>query len=209
MQTQPCAQPVQQYGRAMEEPLETTFRAKPTLRGVRVHLRPVGPEDGDAMFADLADGEAQRLTGTQETFTREQIEQWVATRQQQPDRLDFAIVDATTGKWCGEAVINEWDPANRSCNYRIALSAHARNRGIGTEVTQLVVDHVFSQHPVHRLELEVYAFNPRAIAVYEKVGFVREGQRRDALRWGDDWVDAITMAILRPDWEQRQHQRHD
>ena len=39
------------------------------------------------MFADLADGEAQRLTGTQETFTREQIEQWVATRQQQ---LDFA-----------------------------------------------------------------------------------------------------------------------
>jgi RimJ/RimL family protein N-acetyltransferase len=153
------------------------------------------------MWRDLADPDGNRLTGTQASFTWEQVERWAATRAEQPDRLDLAVVDARTGEWLGEVVINDWDPANRSCGFRIALGPHARDRGVGTEATRLIVDHLFAEYPVHRLELEVYEFNPRAIAVYERIGFVREGRRRDALRWQDEWVDAITMAILRTDRE--------
>jgi RimJ/RimL family protein N-acetyltransferase len=36
---------------------------------------------------------------------------------------------------------------------------------------------------VHRIELDVYDFHPRARHVYEKVGFMYEGTKRDALRW--------------------------
>ncbi len=103
--------------------------------------------------------------------------------------------------WFGEAVIDEVDVDDRSCSFRIALSASARDRGVGTTVTRLVVDHAFSAWPdLHRLELEVYDFNPRAIAVYRKVGFFEEGRRRDALWWGDEPHDAIVMSVLRPDW---------
>lgn len=101
-------------------------------------------------------------------------------------------------------MINDWDPDNRSCNFRIALGPNARDRGVGTEATRLVVDAVFDlidDPPVHRIELEVYAFNPRALAVYERVGFRREGVRRDALRWDGEYVDAIQMSILRTDRE--------
>jgi RimJ/RimL family protein N-acetyltransferase len=45
----------------------------------------------------------------------------------------------------------------------------------------------------------VFAFNPRAIAVYERVGFVREGISRDALLWDEEFVDSIQMAMLRTD----------
>lgn len=179
------------------------FREKPTLTGERVRLRPMHATDADAMFGLVNDQEGIRLTGTHEQFTRERIEQWTATRHAHADRLDFAVVDVQTGQWCGEAVINDWDPDNECCSFRIALSQHARDKGFGTEATRMVVDHVFANHPVHRLELEVYAFNPRAIAVYERVGFVREGCRRDALRWGAERVDAIIMSILRPEWEAR------
>ena len=85
-------------------------------------------------------------------------------------------------------------------------TAKVVNRGIGTEATRLVVDHVFGaidDPPVNRLELEVYAFNPRAITVYERIGFVREGVRRAALRWDGEFVDAITMSILRSEWAAR------
>lgn len=59
--------------------------------------------------------------------------------------------------WFGEAVIDEVDVDDRSCSFRIALSASARDRrGVGTTVTRLVVDHAFSAWPdLHRLELEV------------------------------------------------------
>jgi RimJ/RimL family protein N-acetyltransferase len=54
---------------------------------------------------------------------------------------------------------------------------------------------------VHRVELEVHAFNPRARHVYEKAGFVREGTKRQALLWDGEWVDTHLMAMLAPDWE--------
>gem|GEM_PF-4146497 len=53
------------------------------------------------------------------------------------------------------------------------------------------------------LELEVYDFNPRAIHVYEKAGFVREGVRRDVLLWDGVYQSAIVMSILKPEYEQR------
>lgn len=180
----------------------TTFPSTPTLRGERVVLRPIEARDAASMWADLADAEGMRLTGTTEQFTREQIDEWCASRPAATDRWDFAAVDPVTGEWFGEVVVNEWDPADRSCNFRIALGPGARDRGIGTEATRLVVDAVFEridEPPVRRIGLEVYAFNPRAIAVYERAGFRREGVRRDALRWDGELVDAITMGILRTD----------
>jgi len=100
-------------------------------------------------------------------------------------------------------VINEWDFDNHSCSFRIALSAGARNRGLGTEATRLIVGYVFDEiddpAQVNRLSLEVFDFNERAAAVYEKVGFVREGVQREALFWDGMFHDAITMSILRRD----------
>jgi RimJ/RimL family protein N-acetyltransferase len=47
-----------------------------------------------------------------------------------------------------------------------------------------------------RIELDVYADNPRAIALYEKAGFVREGIVRDASLIDSVFRDAILMAIV-------------
>ena len=53
---------------------------------------------------------------------------------------------------------------------------------------------------LHRLELDVYSFNPRAEKVYLKAGFKREGIRRDAIMNGNNFADDILMAILEDDW---------
>jgi hypothetical protein len=55
-------------------------------------------------------------------------------------------------------------------------------------------------------EGQVYAFNPRARHLYEKVGFIAEGVLREELRYRDQWVDAIMMSILAHEW-QRHHGR--
>lgn len=176
-----------------------TFADKPTLTGDRIILRPMVAADADDMWRDIQDEEGMRLTGTHGHFEREQVDAWCASRGEQTDRLDLAVVDKETGRWAGEVVINNWDPDNLSCAFRIALAAHARDKGLGTEATRLIVDYVFDQLPINRLELEVYAFNPRAIAVYERIGFVREGVAREALLWDGDFVDAIKMSIIRSD----------
>ena len=177
----------------------TDFSIKPTLTGNLVVLRPFVAADADAMLAAFDDPESDRLTGTHATFTEDQIRAWYDTRNEQPDRLDLAVEDRATGSCVGEAVLNDWSPENRSCGFRILMSAAGRGRGLGTEATRLIVDYGFDQLGLHRIELEVYAFNPRARRAYEKVGFVAEGVLRDALLWDGDWVDAVMMSMLETD----------
>lgn len=98
-------------------------------------------------------------------------------------------------------VLNDLDPPNRSCGFRIALvGPEVFGRGLGTEATRLVLAHAFDTVGLHRVSLEVYAFNPRARRVYERVGFVHEGTLRQVLRWDGAWVDADVMSILATDW---------
>jgi RimJ/RimL family protein N-acetyltransferase len=75
-----------------------------------------------------------------------------------------------------------------------------QNRDLGTEATRLIVGHGFERLGLHRISLEVYAFNPRARRAYERVGFRPEGVLRESLRYGDQWIDATVMSILAPEW---------
>jgi len=178
-----------------------SFAAKPTIVGDRITLRPVAVGDVPALMEMLADPEGNRLTGTRATFTREQLERWYGTRGEQEDRIDFAVVENETGMYLGEVVLNELDVENRACGFRISLlGSRVFGRGFGTEATRLALAHAFDTVGVHRVELDVYAFNPRARHVYEKVGFVLEGTKREALWWDGEWIDAHVMAMLESDW---------
>jgi RimJ/RimL family protein N-acetyltransferase len=188
------------------------FADKPTLRGERILLRPFEAADIEAMGEILADPEVLRLTGSVQsseeaaahsTDLDERTRAWYETRHEHADRLDLAVIDPATGGCVGEAVVNEWSAEQLSANFRILLGPGGRDRGLGSEATRLTVDHAFSTTELHRLELEVFAFNLRAQRVYEKVGFVVEGVRRDALRFDGAYIDAIVMSILRPEWEAR------
>jgi putative acetyltransferase len=60
-----------------------------------------------------------------------------------------------------------------------------------------VVDLADNWLQLKRLELGVYADNARAIALYERYGFEREGLNR-AYSWRNGaWADSLMMARLR------------
>jgi RimJ/RimL family protein N-acetyltransferase len=178
------------------------FLDLPVLIGTSVRLEPLTEAVFDDYWAALADPEVNRLTGTHATFEAEQVRAVLRHRREQHDRADWAILRQHDGAFLGEAVINDFDPHNESANYRIWLGGPAHfGRGYGTEVTRLVVDYAFDRIGLHRLELEVFAFNPRARRVYEKCGFQLEGTLRDALLWDGIFIDTYTMAILRTDPE--------
>ena len=187
----------------------TTFADKPTLTGDLVVLRPFADDDLEAMAEAIRDPEGGRLTGSVHSSDEAGavpdevvLRDWYGTRNDQEDRLDLAVVDRATGRVVGEVVLNEWEEENASCNFRILLGPDGRDRGLGTEATRLVLRHAFEALGLHRVSLEVYAFNPRGQRAYEKAGFVTEGVRRDALRFDGEWVDAVVMSVLDVEWAQ-------
>jgi RimJ/RimL family protein N-acetyltransferase len=183
------------------------------LTGARTTLRPFCDEDLAAMAAAIADAEVLRLTGsahsTAEVAQRrpivdDRLRSWYGSRNTQDDRLDLAIVDNDSAMCVGEVVLNNWEPANESCQFRILIGPAGRGRGLGTEATGLILRYAFTVLSLHRVGLEVYAFNPRARRVYEKAGFTVEGVKRDALKFDDQRVDAIVMSVLAPEWNEAQ-----
>ncbi|MDI5963550.1 GNAT family N-acetyltransferase [Streptantibioticus silvisoli] len=184
------------------------WRRKPTLTGELVLLRPVTVADVPALMPALRDAEVDRLTGSHGDLRPDEsaIRTWYATRGEQDGRLDLAVVERATGHVVGEAVLNGWEPANESCSFRILLVPGTHGRGLGTDAVRLIVGHAFDTLGLHRVSLEVYAFNPRARRVYEKAGFVAEGVLRDALLYAGERVDATVMSVLAPEWSR--HRGH-
>lgn len=79
------------------------------------------------------------------------------------------------------------------------MSAY-RNQGIGKVCLQTVIDFAFQSLKLNKLELEVYEFNPRAVHVYEALGFVKEGTRRQVFFRDGKYYDSIVMGLLRQEW---------
>ena len=166
-------------------------------------LRPTRKEDGSdyyrAGFARL-DPEVARLTGSRASFTRDEVVRFFLSCVDDPDRRDFLLLDPA-GRIIGESVLNEIDWEARCANFRICIF-HSEDcgQGIGSWAVRATRDYAFETLRLHRLELDVFSFNPRAERAYEKAGFRREGVRRDAVRDGDGYGDDILMAILEDEW---------
>jgi RimJ/RimL family protein N-acetyltransferase len=195
------------YHRAMaaKPPPELRAGMRPVLKGTHVRLRPALTGDAAAMWAATREPENARLTGDSRSFTLPQVRAHLRRVADDPDRVDLAITRVGgDDTWIGEAVLNQIDWNQRRANFRVLLAGpQYYGQGLGSEATRLIVAHGFDQLRLHRIELEVFDFNPRARHVYERAGFEIEGVRRDALWWDGIWHASILMAQLQPDHERR------
>ena len=82
---------------------------------------------------------------------------------------------------------------------RFAVHPRFRGRRLGDEIARLFQRHLLVELGFHRVELQVYGFNERAIAHAERVGYVREGVRRKAYRRHGAWQDAVLFSLLQED----------
>jgi putative acetyltransferase len=80
----------------------------------------------------------------------------------------------------------------------ISVALHAQRQGVGTALLQALCDYADNWGQLLRLELTVFSDNHRAIALYQRCGFVHEGTHRAyALRHGQ-YADVHAMARLHP-----------
>ena len=177
---------------------------KPTLKSNKVILRPFTKYDIIPMLAILNDPEIIKLTGSADSTIQTLIPlnedittRWYETINEQEDRLDLAI--EYEGKLAGEVVLNEYDEDLLTCNFRILIGKEFRDKGLGSDAIKTFLNYAFNTLNLHRIELEVIAFNRRARHVYEKCGFVHEGTMRKAHRFDDEWIDINLMSILKED----------
>lgn len=77
----------------------------------------------------------------------------------------------------------------------MGLLPEFRGHGVGERLARAVMDAALARG-AERIELEVFASNARAIRLYERLGFVREGVRRRARKLDGEYTDDVLMAYM-------------
>lgn len=112
------------------------------------------------------------------------------------------IEEKETNQTVGIIALTNIDDTNRSteCIIDIGLKT-VWGKGIGTSAVSLILNFAFNELNSHRIYLQVFSFNERAIKLYEKSGFVGEGIMRQTLYRFGKWHDTILMSILQNEYQ--------
>jgi RimJ/RimL family protein N-acetyltransferase len=83
----------------------------------------------------------------------------------------------------------------------LAVHPDFRGRKVSDEAARLFQRHLVHDLGFHRLQLEIYGFNERAIKHAKRSGFTREGVRRKAYWRDGEWVDGVLYGLVAEELE--------
>ncbi len=175
-------------------------------RGERVRLTGLTKEDaaqvaiwfGDAGLLRLWNAEAARPQ-TEAATTK-----YLEDMEKKPNAFIFAIRPLESDALLGYLELDDIIWSNGVGWFAIGIGDRANwGKGYGREAMTLALDYAFRELNLHRVQLTVFAYNERAIALYEKLGFRREGVFREFLHRDGKCYDMYLYGILRAERESR------
>jgi GNAT superfamily N-acetyltransferase len=90
---------------------------------------------------------------------------------------------------------------HRDTMFGIAIAKAYQSKGYGTEAIKWALDWAFVHAGLHCVRLGCFGFNTNAQKVYERVGFLLEGRKREAMWVNGGWHDSLEYSILDREWK--------
>jgi RimJ/RimL family protein N-acetyltransferase len=174
--------------------------------GKLVRLTAIHPETDAAVFARWgADIDYMRHldSGPQLPDTAKKIKEAIEKEQGEASvtQLEFAVRPLADDQLIGFVAFDgiSWQHGDTFVAIGIGDPAY-RGKGYGTDAMQVMLRYGFMELNLHRISLDVFEYNERALKSYLKAGFVIEGRQRGMLRRDGRRWDFIYMGILRDEW---------
>jgi putative acetyltransferase len=164
---------------------------------VPVELRRATPSDAGFLLALLSDDEVRPYLGARTATTIDDVRADIERSQREPESFGWLVAELD-GEPAGCAAYTVVSEHNRIVEgRRLAVHPRFRGRRLGDDIARAFQRYVLGELGFHRLELQIYGFNGRAIAHAERVGYVREGVKRKAYLKNGEWQDAVLYSLLR------------
>jgi RimJ/RimL family protein N-acetyltransferase len=114
----------------------------------------------------------------------------------EPDAFGLFVVEVD-GERAGTMRFERTNTRSRIASLG-GLAIHPDFRGgkVSDTAARMFQRHLFDDLGFHRLQMEIYGFNDRAMRHAERAGFIREGVRRKAYRRNEQWVDGVLYGLV-------------
>lgn len=175
------------------------------IEGDTIRLRRATVEDVSFLVGLATHDDVEPFLAAVRPKDEEAIRAEVERSLAEPEELGrFVIEVREAGEWRRAGAMG-FDLANRRSRIAnlggLAIDPAFRGRRLADEAARLLQRHLLLDVGFHRLQLEIYGFNERAMAHAERAGYVREGVRRKAYLRHGEWVDGVLYGLVREDLE--------
>lgn len=164
-----------------------------------VSIRRARVDDADYLVELVTHDDVEPFLAAVRAKSRDEILAEIERSDRDPEAFGVFMIEVD-GTRAGTV---RFERANRRS--RIAdlggLAVHPEFRGgkISDTAARLFMRHLLEELGFHRLQLEIYGFNERAMAHAERSGFVCEGVRRKAYWRNEEWVDGVLYGLVAED----------
>jgi RimJ/RimL family protein N-acetyltransferase len=158
----------------------------------------------DSEYSRLLDWDPARR------FSVKNSQKWIEKHYEKEDNYAFTIRTLADDRIIGGIGLDGIRWTHRDCFVGIGIGdRECWGKGYGTDALKVILRYAFIELNLHRVTLDVFEYNSRAIRSYEKAGFVIEGRERGTLlREGRRW-DVLFMGILREEWEEQEKAKNE
>lgn len=149
-------------------------------------LGPWRDEDAAAVLAIADDPDTQAWSRSMRSVhTAADAREWMRRGMTGPERVDWAVREASTGAVVGRVGLNRFDHESRSAEIGYGVHPDHRRRGVARRAVEIVTGHGFEVRGLHRIALIHATGNPASCAVAASSGYAFEGVERENLDHGD------------------------
>ena len=164
-----------------------------------VTIRRAAPDDVDFLVELTSHEDVDPFLSARRATTREELLEEVERSEREPDDFGRFIVELDGAR----AGVMGFEVANKRSRVArlggLAIHPDFRGRKVSDDAARLLQRHLMDELGYHRLELEIYGFNERAMRHAERAGFVREGVKRKAYDRHGEWVDGVLYGLIPDD----------
>ena len=104
------------------------------------------------------------------------------------------------GRLAGIVGTGNIDWENRSVMVGYWLGETFQGKGLVTGACRALVDYLFSELKLHRIEIRCATDNPKSCAVPKRLGFAKEGMLHQAQAFDDRFLDIEVYGLLAANW---------
>ena len=164
-----------------------------------ITIRRARPDDVDFLVELVSHEDVEPFLAAVRPRGRDELLAEIARSDSEPEAFGIFVVEVD-GVRAGTMRFERANARSRIAGLG-GLAVHPDFRGgkVADTAAHLFQSHLIDELGYHRLQLEIYGFNERAMRHAERSGFTREGVRRKAYWRNDDWVDGVLYGLVAED----------
>ena len=117
------------------------------------------------------------------------------------EEIFLAIYTKNNSKHIGNIRLYAINPRHGTAEFGILIGDKSSwGKGYAKEASAIIFDHAFNRLNVRKIKIGIVSGNKGSIRVYEKLGFIREGQLKEHFYINGDYIDIEIMSLFRRDW---------